>query len=427
MMSDVAPNLEKPGLAEAQLEASILAVGEGLRSSLSGVVEPFLVVSPGPQALARLLGVDKVLTSRVLKAMRAVDPMAATHAMPGPEPLRRLVKAAARKGAAARAVDEAGAAIDQFEALIRDRVGGRGQLDAILSAWDPRARREFELRRKQAAFKAMSHLKGAQADAILASVLLHPSADGRKIDVVWLSGLIGLRRVRPGVRVKLSTRRMALAEGARRPTTLGGAPVEDPGELVLIDFCSDPPPRLAVQRIGEVVHYTLGDGAFGPESGVDAVFAEVNRAELPRYLAAGSGRKSYFFAEASTSAGVLQFDLLVHRDLYPASAAAGPTLRLYDTAFEGIASVNDPARDMDVLDVLQAIEPLGGGGDSPARVRSADIPRYSDLLAHAFGSLGWDAAEFRGYRTRIEYPIYGSQVTMVLEPEAEPNPPGPTP
>ncbi|MCC6660529.1 MAG: hypothetical protein IT437_06545 [Phycisphaerales bacterium] len=384
------------------------------------MIGPFLVVTPGPQALALMLGIDKVLTSRVLKAVRATDTVSATHSMPGPEPLRRLVKAAARKGAASAAVAEAGAAVDQFEALIRDRVGDRGQLDAILSAWDPRARREFEVRRKQAAFKAMSQLRGARADAILATVLLHPSDDGRRIDVVWLSGLIGLRRVRPGVRVKLSTRRMALAEGARRPTTLEGVAVEDPGSLVLTRFCSDPPPRLTAQRVGEVVHYTLGDGSFGPESGVDAVFAEVNRAELPRYLppppTAESARKSYFFAEVSTSATVMQFDVLVHRDLYPASAASGPALRLYDTAFEGIASVNDRSRDMDVLDVLESVEPLGA---PLARVRSADVPRYAELLDHTFGRLAWDAAAFRGYRCRIEYPIYGSQVTMVFEPQTE--------
>jgi hypothetical protein len=40
-------------------------------------------------------------------------------------------------------------------------------------------------------------------------------------------------------------------------------------------------------------------------------------------------------------------------------------------------------------------------------------------MDHTFASLGWDAAKFRGYRCRIEYPIYGSQVTMVFEPESE--------
>lgn len=401
---------------ETELESRILAVGGRLRNSIKGLIDPFSVITPGPQALARLLGVDKVLTSRVLKATRSADPIAATHSMPGPEPLRRLIKAAARRGASAGAVAEAGAAIDQFEALIRDRVGDRSQLDAILSAWDPRARREFELRRKQAAFKAMSQLKGAQADAILATVLLHPSSDGKRIDVVWLSGLIGLRRVRPGVRVKLSTRRLSAADGARRPTTLGGTPVDDPDSLVLLPFCSEPAPKLTAQRIGEVVHYTLGGGTFGRDSGIDALFAEVNRAELPRYLPAGSTRKSYFFAEASTNAAVLQFDVLVHRDLYP---GPGPALRLYDTSFEGVASVNDPARDMDQLDMLESIEPLG---ESLPRIRSGDVPRYAELLAHAFGSLGYLGSDFRGYRCRIEYPVYGSQVTMVFQPQTEANP-----
>lgn len=48
--------------------------------------------------------------------------------------------------------------------------------------------------------------------------------------------------------------------------------------------------------------------------------------------------------------------------------------------------------------------------------RSADVPRYDEIVRHVFEELDWDPARFRGYRCRIDYPIYGSQVTMVFDP-----------
>jgi hypothetical protein len=402
---------------EEPLEVQIVAVGDHLLTSIRNVLSAVPRRAPGPQALARTLGVDKVLASRVLKATRNKDPMSATHSMPGPDPLRRLVRAAARKGAAPELVADASRAIDSFEILIRDRIGDRSLLDAILSAWVPEARREFELRRKQSAFKAISQLKGVQADTMVATVILNPSRDGRHIDVVWINGLISVHRVRPGVGVKLSTRRMTPENAARRPVSLEGKPIEDIDSLELRDFCSDPMPRLQVHRVGEVVHYTLADDGFGPNSAVDIVFAEANISELARYItaeAAAGGRLAYFFAECVTPARILQFDVLVHEDLYP---GPDPSLIIYDTSFEGVASVNNRSRDIDRMDMLESIEPLGTG---LSRFRSPHVPRYQELMRHAFDKMGFDAARFRGYRCKIDYPVYGSQVAVTFKPETEP-------
>jgi hypothetical protein len=241
--------------------------------------------------------------------------------------------------------------------------------------------------------------------------VLHPSTSGDSIDVVWVNGLIGVHRVRPGARIKVTSRRLSGPTTDRRPVSLDGAPVEHVDGLLLRQFCSEPTPELDVHRTGEVVHYTLADRGFGPGTGVDVVFAEANLAELNRYVPEGSSRKSYFFAEVVTPAKVLQFDVLVHADLYP---GGGPELRLYDTAFEGVASPNDPAREIDRLDMLESIEPLGAGAQ---RFRSADVPRYAGLVRHVFERMRWDPSKFRGYRARVDYPVYGSQVMMTFVPE----------
>lgn len=411
-----------PGTVEqegalAGLEVRIAKVGDELLSSLSAALKvngsggASGGKGEGPQALAKRLGVDKVLASRVLKAVRSTDPMSVVHRAPGPEPLRRIVRALAKRGVEADVIRSANAAIDEFERLIREDIGDRSSLDAILSAWAPEARREFELRRKQAAFRAMSQLKGAEMGTLLATAMLAPSAQAeRKLDVVWINGAFGLRRLRPGAGVKFATRRLSGKDGDRRPRTLGGEPVEGLDRLILEEFCSVPPPRLVAQKVGEVVHYTLGEDAFGPGSEVDLVFAEANLAELDMYRQAGSTRKRYAFAEVSTPSRAMQFDCFVHEDALPQGE---PTLKIYDTSFEGVADVNDPAREIDRLDLLERIEPLGTG---MSMVRSADASRYTELLRLACSSMGWDGSRFRGFRCRIEYPIYGSQVAMAFDP-----------
>lgn len=386
-----------------------MAVGDELLAGLRDVLSGVNTGAAGPQPLAKTLGVDKVLTSRVLKAMRSRDPMAAAFQLPGPDPLRRLIRAAARRGVDEQTIARAEAAVDRFEALIRDQVGDRSLLDTILSAWIPSARREFELRRKQSVFKALSQLRGMQTRCILATAVLAPSADGEHIDVVWINGLIGIHRVRPGVSVKLATRRMDMGDAGRMPKSLAGTPIEEPAGLLLREFCSDPLPTLDVHTSGQTVYYLLGENGFGARSAADLVFAEVNRGELPRFVASGSGRKAYFFAEASMPAENMQFDVLVHRDLY---AGQEPRLYLYDTSFEGVASVNDARREVDRLDMAESIEPLGNG---LTRVRSEEVPRYAELVRHVFRTVGVDESAVRGFRCRIDYPLYGSQVTMAFD------------
>jgi hypothetical protein len=399
----------------AALDVRIGNTGDELLTSIGAALEGLSERPSGPQALATRLGIDKVLASRLLKAVRAGDPISAVHRMPGPEPLRRVLAGLESQGVPAGVVATARRAVDRFESLIRHDIGDRAALDAIVSAWVPEARREFELRRKQAAFRAMSQLKGAEARAIMATVMLHPSPDGEHLDILWINGLIGLQRLRPGASVKVTTRRMSRDRGERMPRTLDGAPVNDLESLMLKDYCTSQTggswPALRVHHSGEVVQYSLGGEAFGPGSAIDFVFAEASLAEIKRYRAPSSNRKSYVFAETSVPAAVMQFDAFVHESVFPPPGSA-PSLRIYDTSFDGVAGANDPARDIDVLDLCEYVEPMGTG---LSRCRSADVPRYSELVRSACEKMGWEASAFRGYRVRIDYPVYGSQATLLFD------------
>lgn len=399
----------KPEPAQ-ELESKISAIGAGLASSLTKVIAEIPGNPKGPQALATALGLDKVLTSRLLKASGAGDPIAVAHHAPGPEPIRRLLRAAQKKGVDAKLISDAMEAVDGFERLIRDDLGDRTALDAIISAWLPEARRDFELRRKQSAFKAISQLKGVHTQINFGGVILHPNEDGETIDVVWLIGFLGLQRLRPGAGVKFTTRRFVKDQQQRRPTNLEGEPVDSLADARLDEFCDAPPAPIEARRSGDVVHYMLAGDRFGPGSEADLVVAEVNRAELPRAVPKGSNRKSYYFAEATPPTRRLVFDVLVHRDLY---AGSDPALAIYDTAHDGVADVNDRARDVDRLDLAETIQHLGNG---PENLRITGVPGYVSLVRRSLDALSWNGRDFRSYRVDSAYPLYGSQITMIFDP-----------
>jgi len=358
----------------------------------------------GPNRLAATLGVDKVLASRLLKAVRSPDAMSMVHRAPGPEPLRAVLKASARHGVQAEDLAQAQAAVNDFEDLIRSEVGDRSALEAILSAWVPEARRDFELRRKQAAFRAISQLKGVQSDVFAEAAIFWPSEDGAHLHVVWIKSLSGLTRIRPGVTVKFTSMRGVERPDGRRPQTLAGEPIDSVRNTVLPEFCSDPTPELTARVVGEQTHYLLESVRLGES--VQIVTCEVNRQELPRYIPASRGRRAWASSDIAIPTQRCQLDVLVHTDLFPGE---DPDLRVYDTAVLGTADRNDSARDVDQLDLLEKVDHLGVGLD---RFGSSDVPRYRQLLAFVCEKLGFDGARLRGYRVVSDYPLYGSQFAM---------------
>lgn len=389
------------------LEQKLTGIGGELSRSLSAVLKEIAEGTQGPQRLGAALGLDKVLAHRLLKALRDESPLTALQHSPGPDPLRRFLRASKKYGVDKNVVARASKAVESFQAILREDVGDRSQLDAILTAWLPSARSEFELRRKQSVFKARSQLLGISAATNLATVILHPSTSGSGIDVVWLAGLYNLQRWRPGARAKLTTRRFVVEGKDRRPTTLQGERVECLEGLRLDAFCSSRPAGLEVNRVGERVQYILAGDEFGRKATSDLLLAEVNFDEMPR--TPDTGRKPYVFAEIATPTKLLLFDVLVHEDLY---RGATPELGTYDTAFDGVVDVNDPSREIDRIHSADRLELVGRGIDL---LPVPEVPKHSELLDHVFSSLAWNPESFKGWRARIDYPLYGTQVAISFD------------
>ncbi|MBN1513298.1 MAG: hypothetical protein JXB13_14880, partial [Phycisphaerae bacterium] len=152
-------------------------VGEALASALRDLIEALPGHPKGQQQLAKALGVNKVMSHKLVTALGRKDPLATVHLMPGPEPLRRLVRTARRRGVSAEIARNVEKAILAFEDLIQAEAGDRSSLDAIISASVPDVRVRYETAAKQTIYRGMRQVKGLSADVTFCSVLVHPSDD----------------------------------------------------------------------------------------------------------------------------------------------------------------------------------------------------------------------------------------------------------
>lgn len=401
----------------AAREHSLRELSDRLGAQLMAVVDAAGGAEMGPQRLAEAVGVDKVLASRVLKALRGEDPIARLHHLPGPDPLSRFVRSGRRRlGLEVATVQPVLAVVEEFRSVLATEWGNRSALTSLLAAWSPEVRAEFELRRKQAAWRAMSELLGSTADVDLSAVILKPAADPARLDVTWVMGLIGLHRLRPGIPVKATTRRIVPEHAKRRPMGLNGRPLEGlaggrmGGELD--QFCQARPGHFVARRTGDLLQYTLSSDDYGADSAVDVLLAEVNHAEMPASVQRGSGRRGWVYADAPIPSRKLILDVMVHRDVYP---GAEPELLLYDTSVHGVADINDRTRDVDRLDLVEEIRSIGpADGDLSIR----EFASYSPMIHHVFNGLDQDPADFQVHRVEIDYPLHGMQVAVGFEAPA---------
>ncbi len=420
---------KSPPTAGQDLRAQADALGADLQDGFSALISGLPRRILGPQALSDTLkGINVVSASRLLKALAQKDPIATLQLLPGPKPLQRVIDSAKALGLAEDFTEAAEQATANFDRFIREQSGDRSSLKAMLSAWLPEERREFENQRRQTIFKARQELEGVSSELGLDSIILHPSEDEGFLDLVNVKCLIGIDRIRPDAVVKLGTRRrpgtahaqtIRKGESAERlPTNLEGEPAQDGLHSVLLnEFCSARPAPLQVHQHGPTVHYSLGPTGFGKASKVDLVIAEVNRGEM-KAETKEQNCSPHFWIVPEMCVRKLVFDLLLHEDVYKGRS---PQLYFYDTSGSGPAAAGDPHRELDRRDFTHSIEVIG---TDLRRMRLMEFPAYGKLKSEIFEKLDWDGSKFRAYRIAITYPLTGIQVSLSFPPPGSdrPNP-----
>jgi hypothetical protein len=363
--------------------------------------------------LARFTGTNKVFTSRLLTALRQEDPLAVVHRLPGPEPLSRFLNSPEVLAAAPGYLAAAKEAIDRFQKLIEVEAGDRTSLQTLMSTWLGDARGEFDMRRRQSAYKAVSELKGAAVDLNLSAAILHPSQREGYMDLVWLMGMIGLQRLRHGAKVRLNTQRLSDEGNERQPASLSGTPMEGILDANLDSFCPNGPAPLEARQIGGTMNYMLAGDHFGPNRRSDMLLVEVNREEMRRFRHDQPDRRSFLYANPVPPTQLLVLDVFLHKSLMKGTP---PELLVYDTAGSGSKDPNDPLNAFDLMEVAEQLEYhdcANGPSDLP------EYRPYGQLMETIFGRMQWSSEEFHLWRVRMAYPLHSSQVTVAFHPKAE--------
>lgn len=397
--------------AEESVEQRLSRAAEKLRGTLNDVIDSLPIRVKKPAEFQRVLKLDRSLSSRLLRAVTLGDPLAALQRLPGPHGIRLLLKAAEKTKGSRELVSHAESALYELERLVIADVGDWKALEVAIVGWLPDAREQFEMTNRQSAFRAMSNLRGLMAEAEVSVFMIYPSAENPDwVDACGVSVVSRLKRLRPGTPMGLLHGSFISPPPGSTRCSIDGQPIDAlHGPPLLHGFCSQPTPQFEVRIDGDTVHYVLKGDGVGIESQVDLYVADVMRGRYPAYKSVDP-RPATPGVVIDVPVRTLIVDVLVHEDVWP---GVEPELRMYDTVARGFANPTDPARDIDRMDVLESIQNLGR---ETSRFRNKAVANYLDVIRHVCGRLGWDSDRFRGFRCRVDYPIYGTQLCMVFDP-----------
>lgn len=379
------------------------AVGR-LRAALIRVFDDLSLDSHAPQELSRRLGLNKTLTWNISRLVRASDHVEALPHIPGTQSINRLADALARQGAAAESIETVRAAMRDFKDVTSTHVGDRSSLDLVVGNLAPASTDATETSRKLA-FRGNSGLYGIQTRSRIVCSMVAPNAqDPNRLDVAFLSGFVGLRRLRSNVRWPIFKVRMQSDPRETTDLWAPGLPAEAEDRGGPRCFHRGISPHIDVVHTRGDRDYVLMPGAVGESAAFDCFKGDVFRAAVPRFRSRPD-ETGDFGASISMPSEHLLLDLIVHKDLD--FALASQVL-----AFSTIYAAGEADRGSNDVSVLpihhRPVELIG----SPLAVGTPRATRYTEFVRTMQERLGVDPADLRGIRVELKYPPLGSMVVF---------------
>ncbi len=364
-----------------------------------------LVVGAGsdprrPQDVHRKFGLDRVLTWKVSRLVKADVAEDALRQLPGEESFEIFLAALQRAGALPDEVQRTREAVKAVFSSVEQHVGDRSTLELVLDSV-PKGRDGLMVSRKLA-FRGNSGLWGIQARVRTQLQVIAPHADDPDlIDTATVAGWVDFRRLRPNATWRVFQRRH-LTEGADNPTLVPLDPSQTAGgPMLLTDFCSNVPELLTVPE-GHLNQYEIGPSAPGANGSFTLFSGLMQRGHGSRW-AIDPGDCAELGANILAPVEHLSFDLLVHRSL---PLLDGARLRLSSAAFND-GQLRTPYT---MMPIAPDCEDLG----QPPLLASARVPRMVELVDQVFQRAGWALEEFRALRFEVAYPPFPSVAVLSI-------------
>ena len=398
---------------DAALRQRAELLGRNLQDALSTLVAELGRRGVRDQrSIRQVLQLSQPVVSRLLTSVRGGDPLTTLNSIPGQEALRQMLRGASAADVDSDCVSRVTAAVDDLGQFIDSDFGDRAAFDTVLSDWVVESRAAFEARHKAAAFKAMSALRGVQADLVLNAGIVYPTPGAEYFSCLGIDALLGCRRTRPSGLLRNVGSWFAPPGAHYTVTAIDGRPIAQASDTLLAEFSTVTPDLIETVHHGTVLVETTIAGLPLARSddapGVDYVCGQLlHHFHRPRRGAgaptAGVG------GQAEPPCEYFVVDTWLHDEVWPDARAA---LHVFDTVVRGVTHPDDPARRNDRFDMVETVQALGSGPDA---FRLPEYPRYGELLRHVCTVAGIDATRLRGYRCKIRYPIYGSQIGITFD------------
>lgn len=382
--------------------SKVRTVGQELREALGALIEDVPGGERGPTPLARKLGINRVMVSKLLNALRRDDVLEMLQHVPGPDSLRGICAGAERLGVEEDITLRATRAIGRFGDLIRDDFGTRGALNAAISASSVGLRKRYEEASRYDVYNGMRHVLGVEAETWLTCMVFAPNPeDEDAISVTTLHGAIAMHRLHADTPVSFSFGPPYVAEGETPD------PLASP--VALSEFYANEPASLnSTLMNGQLVH-RLAPGALGKDAVFDMLAVAHDAKGSHRYATDKrvlAGAAIY----PDIPVKVLHCDALVHRDIFPGVA---PELRVYNPGARGPANPNDPTRDIDRIESDDRVVAIAGDSEED-RYSVQGVPSYRWMLRRVFENIGQGLEDYRIHRVRIAYPVHGFQYVIAF-------------
>ena len=381
---------------------ALVRLAGALTAAMRGIIDSSAVAGLGPMETARILGLDKTSTSRLMASLRVRDPFVALSLLPGVVPMRQFVSAVKEHGAGSRAVQTAERSLDRFGHELQRAFGTRTRLDAAITDALPEARRRHEEAARQAVYRGMALIKGVSMDLESYTWVIHPSRQNpKRVDMLFLAAFVGIHRLRPTARVRLASFHIG--------------PGRDEKAGLLREFCRPAGVSVATSTEEKNTVYEISTGSVRRDAAADIFLSEFHPGAAPRRDPNQENRVWSVGELLNYPIKRFEMTLLVHEDAWPGCEFA---LTAYDTAGRGWIPFPDPSGDDP--DRLSLDAELIRSPAEEAILGASPVPQYAEILRHVTAPLGWSfeisgRPAFRMFRCEIAYPLYGSQMSLVRE------------
>lgn len=374
----------------------------GIRRAFAEMLASVGADASEPQEVARRFGIDKTLAWRISRVVGEDDAWEVVQHIPKQPSVKLFVNALLKHGADRNTAEEIWKALAEFEEFVRVHSGDRETLEIMASGTGHRsALKKLETFRKLG-FQANSALWGVQARVQLGLTLITPSKTVGTVDLTTVSGMIGLRRLRPNVPWTIATETHWDYDlhpgGIPQDVSAPLDPMVPKGGIPIVSqFCSRSLPALrTVDQPAGMRRYMLGEGEVGNTAAASVIVGWTQRSAAPM-RETYPGEHGEHGITLSTPAEEVVRDLYIHNDL---GFAFNPVARVY-SLLPGGPQYPAAGEHAPQLPVPTEVVDLGA---SPPDTTTPSIPRYREMVEFAAAQSGFTLNDFRAYRFRLKYP-----------------------